>query len=155
MPLTKKTTQVIKKSPTATQTELDVSPRSNTTKDNGCCMGTKTCTTKAVAIPPKATVATTKISKTKASTKKTVKTKITVKFDVGYNNFLSIRGNGANLSWETGIPMTNLKNDEWFWETELNFTKCEFKVLINDSTYESGENNLLNCGTSIEHTPVF
>jgi hypothetical protein len=87
--------------------------------------------------------------------KKTVITRIIIKYDSGFNNTLFLRGKGANLSWEKGIPLKNFKSDEWVWETETSFTTCEFKVLINDNLYEIGENHLIACGTSLQYTPKF
>lgn len=83
------------------------------------------------------------------------KTRITVKYNVGYGNQLYIRGKGANLTWDRGIPLKNIKNDEWVWETDTSFSHCEFKVLINDRNYENGENHYLNQGASIIYTPHF
>lgn len=82
-------------------------------------------------------------------------TRINVKFDVGFNNSIYLRGEGADLSWDRGIMLKNTKPDEWMWETTVPFTKCEFKVLINDRQYELGENHHLQCGSSIEYTPNF
>jgi hypothetical protein len=87
--------------------------------------------------------------------KKGPKTRIVVKYDVGFNNSLHIRGAGASLSWEKGIPLTNVRSDEWIWESNKPFTSCEFKVLINDQQYEIGENHLLTYGTTIQYTPTF
>ena len=83
------------------------------------------------------------------------KTRITVKFDVGFPNQLYIRGKGGNLSWEKGIAFKNTKSDEWVWETDAAFTQCEFKVLINDRIYENGENHVLNQGASLLYSPQF
>lgn len=82
-------------------------------------------------------------------------TRITVKYDVGFNNSVHLRGEGANLSWDKGVKLKNIKSDEWSWETNIPFSKCEFKVLINDRQYELGENHKLICGTSYEFTPSF
>lgn len=82
-------------------------------------------------------------------------TRITVKYDVGFNNHLSLRGNGANLSWEKGILLKNTKRDEWVWETTTPFSMCEFKVLINDTHYESGDNHKIKCGGSVNYSPKF
>lgn len=90
-----------------------------------------------------------------ATRKKGPTTRIIVKFDVGFNNSIYLRGDGADLSWERGIMLKNVKPDEWIWETNISFTKCEFKVLINDRQYELGENHRLQCGTSFEYTPSF
>lgn len=84
-----------------------------------------------------------------------LKTKITIKYDVGFNNMLYLRGKGANLSWERGIALKNVKADEWIWETDVPFSTAEFKVLINDKHYEMGENHPLTCGANIRYTPKF
>lgn len=87
--------------------------------------------------------------------KGTAKTRITVKYDVGYPNQLYIRGKGANLSWDKGQPLKNVKPDEWIWETDAHFTNCEFKILINDRVYENGDNHHLNTGSNLLYTPRF
>mgnify|MGYP000656202319 CR=1 FL=1 len=87
--------------------------------------------------------------------KKGPKTRIIIKYDVGFSNEIFLRGKGANLSWDKGIPLKNIKNDEWLWETDVPFTHCEFKVLINDHHYEVGENHKLSCGAHIHYTPKF
>lgn len=83
------------------------------------------------------------------------KTRITIKYDAGYPNQLFIRGQGANLSWDKGQPLANIKTDEWIWETDAHFNHCEFKVLINDTTYETGDNHQLNPGASLLYKPQF
>lgn len=91
----------------------------------------------------------------KTDAKKGPKTRIIVKYDSGFDNFISLRGKGADLSWEKGIALKNIKPDEWVWESDLPFSTCEFKVLINDSQYELGDNHPLSCGASIQYTPRF
>lgn len=86
---------------------------------------------------------------------KTKGTKVVVKYDVGFNNVLYIRGEGADLNWSKGTPLKNISNDEWVWETTKQFSECDFKVLINDEKYESGENHHLKCGTNVSYTPSF
>lgn len=83
------------------------------------------------------------------------KTKIIIKYDVGFNNALYIRGQGGDLSWEQGKMMKNVGPDEWVWECEVPFKNCEFKVLINDQWYEVGDNHSLKCGGAIQYTPRF
>lgn len=83
------------------------------------------------------------------------RSRIVVHYDIGYSNNLFIRGTGANLSWDKGQPLKNVKNDEWVWETDENFTNCEFKVLINDYIYETQENHILRKGQTLEYTPIF
>lgn len=83
------------------------------------------------------------------------KTRVTIKHNVGFGNQLYIRGKGANLSWEKGVLLKNVKPDEWMWETDTNFTSCEFKILINDKDYEKGENHQIPYGASVAYTPHF
>lgn len=94
-------------------------------------------------------------SSTSTTQAKGAKTRIIVKYDVGFNNTLFIRGQGGNLSWDRGTPMKNIKNDEWLWETDSNIPQGEFKVLINDRTYETGPNHTFKSGTNIQFTPRF
>jgi hypothetical protein len=82
-------------------------------------------------------------------------TRVIVKYDVGFGNALYIRGKGANLNWDKGIMLRNVKPNEWHWETDLPFNACEFKILINDNEYEAGDNHPLTAGSSIQYTPRF
>jgi hypothetical protein len=83
------------------------------------------------------------------------KTRITVKYDVGFPNQLFIRGKGASLSWDKGQPLKNVKSDEWVWESDATSSHFEFKVLINDQTYEQGDNHQATNGYLIIYTPKF
>jgi hypothetical protein len=83
------------------------------------------------------------------------KSQIRINYDVGYANILYLRGQGAGLSWNKGLKLTNVKADEWIWESSEPFTSCEFKVLINDKEYEQGDNHTLTCGASMQYTPHF
>lgn len=82
-------------------------------------------------------------------------TRVHIIYDIGFGNTLFIRGSGAGLSWEKGIPLNNVKGDEWLWETKNPFNLCEFKVLINDQSYEQGDNHILSYGEELNYTPVF
>ena len=127
---------------------------SKTQEGTNCCQPS----TKPVNLPPAKTTPTPLVKTTDNSSEKkccSSKTRITIKFDAGYPNQMFIRGKGANLSWEKGQPMKNVKADEWSWETEIPFSACEFKVLINDRVYENGENHHINGGAVILYTPHF
>lgn len=82
-------------------------------------------------------------------------TRVTIKYDVGFTNFLTIRGSGANLSWDKGVPLKNIKKDEWVWENTMPFSQCEFKILLNDKEYELGDNHVIQSGSTILYTPRF
>jgi hypothetical protein len=93
-------------------------------------------------------------SKSTSSTSNT--TKIIVKYDVGFGNSLSIRGQGApGLSWDKGITLKNIKSNEWLLEITTSFTHAEFKVLINDKIYELGPNHTVKCGANLQYSPQF
>ena len=96
-----------------------------------------------------------KTKKTKRPLNKKVVSGITIKYDVGFGNALYIRGSSGNLNWEQGHLLRNVGPDEWVWETNQPFKSCEFKVLINDSQYEQGNNHVLTCENCIEYTPAF
>lgn len=118
-----------------------------------CCKGTTSCsTTKTTTSRPLLAAA---ARMHEIEHKQGRKTRVVVKYDVGFSNVLHIRGSGANLSWHKGTPLKNVKKDEWVWETDSSFAACEFKVLVNDAQYETGNNHLLTCGASIEYTPRF
>lgn len=77
-------------------------------------------------------------------------TEITVKFDTGLGNQLFIRGSGPGLSWERGIPLRNVGNDLWVFQTEGDFEQFEYKILLNDKQWEEGENRTAQIGEEIE-----
>lgn len=98
----------------------------------------------------------TKSAKTKKTTAKGGKTKVTVKFDAGFGNALYVRGCGCtNLSWEKGKKLKNTKEDEWIFETTSPVKNGEFKILINDSIYEDGDNHTLCQGENVMCIPYF
>ncbi len=105
---------------------------------------------KAVAAPAKRT-SSTKISKKSVAKK----TKVVVRFDVGLNNSVYLRGDGPSLSWDKGTLLKNQGNDTWVWETTKSFRTGEFKVLINDLFFEAGDNRQVKPGEIIEYTPDF
>lgn len=118
----------------------------------------KRATVQAKAIPKaKAKPETTTIAKaqSKATANKRPKTTVHIRCDVGFENELFVRGEGAGLSWTKGKKLRNVGADEWVWESRSSFENCQFKVLINDSHYELGENHTLSCGHELYYTPRF
>ncbi len=102
----------------------------------------------AAAVPAAASVAEAK--PTKASTAKAggasarkappVVTTIEVRYDVGLGNQLFIRGEGAGLNWDAGLPMECRGGDLWVWTTDKPVENIVFKVLVNDAGWSLGEN---------------
>ncbi|MDR2779011.1 MAG: hypothetical protein LBB16_01850 [Puniceicoccales bacterium] len=91
---------------------------------------------------------TSKTSTTKATNSDTdkknnkVSVKVTAKIDIGFGNRLYIRGDGCGLSWKKGIEMKYIDDNCWQWECKDDGAKTsfEFKVLINDEIWSTGEN---------------
>ncbi len=153
--LTKKAPSNKSASPKASPSQASLFP-SNDTNESGTTTATaqNNATSTETSLTKRPSTSLTTVPKTTAPVR-SGKTRVIVKYDVGFSNFLTIRGKGANLSWEKGILLKNNKNDEWVWETEIPFTQCEFKVLINDISFETGDNHPLQCGASIQYTPQF
>ncbi|MDF2549633.1 MAG: hypothetical protein K0S07_700 [Chlamydiales bacterium] len=83
------------------------------------------------------------------------KTHITVKYNAGFPNNLFIRGSGGGLSWERGIPLKNIGDSEWVFESQGDCKQIEFKVLLNDLVYEQGPNHVVEKGKQISYAPTF
>lgn len=118
----------------------------------------RTKVTKTIEIRPakKTTNTTNNLQKTSNNTATSQKTSlIIVQYDTGFNNQLYIRGEGAGLNWEKGLVMKNVGANEWAWETKQKFDMCKFKVLINDETFEDGENHNLQYGSKTKVIPNF
>ncbi len=82
-------------------------------------------------------------------------TRVIVKFDAGWGNQLFIRGTGAGLDWQKGVPMQCVGEDEWLWEQLVSNGSVAFKVLVNDVQWSAGEDFLVNAGDSIICRPEF
>lgn len=82
-------------------------------------------------------------------------TTIAARVDVGFGNALFLRGEGAGLSWEKGVPMECLASDLWQIVLPESARSCTFKFLINDTTWCSGADYTAISGMSITLTPEF
>lgn len=82
-------------------------------------------------------------------------TKIVAKKDVGFGNTLYIRGEGPGLSWEKGVPLDCVADDQWALTLGEISRPVVFKFLINDLTWSVGEDYIVQPGSSIELTPTF
>ncbi|MCB1776474.1 MAG: hypothetical protein KDI50_03455 [Candidatus Competibacteraceae bacterium] len=87
-----------------------------------------------------------------------VVTVIVAKYDAGFGNDLYVRGEGAGLSWESGVLMKNVENDVWVWTTnEMTEGVISFKFLLNDNTdnWSAGDNLSASSGETTTITPSF
>lgn len=125
---------------------------SSPNKETCCSPSAETTTLLPTKRPASAVV---KKEECKEVKKPCYKTRITVKYNTGFSNQLYIRGCGGDLSWEKGQLLQNVKSDEWIWETDIQFTSCEFKILINDAIYETGKNHHIKGGSVLLYTPHF
>jgi len=91
----------------------------------------------------------------KAAPAPVVSTLIAAKIDVGFGNTLYIRGDGPGLSWEKGVPLDNVTDDNWSITLAESTSPIVFKFLINDLTWSTGEDFVSRPGSSIEHKPKF
>ncbi len=91
----------------------------------------------------------------KKTSPKKLLTTVTVKYDVGMGNLVTIRGEGTGLSWDTGIVMDNIDSDTWVWSTSKAKSEIAIKILINDDTWSLGSNLVIPAGSSLDFTPAF
>ncbi len=86
---------------------------------------------------------------------KDLATTILAKIDVGYGNNLYIRGSGAGLTWNKGIPMHQVKNGEWVMIVSDPHENFAFKVLLNDKVWSEGSDYVAAPGDLVSITPKF
>ncbi len=75
--------------------------------------------------------------------------------DVGFGNVLTLRGEGAGLTWDTGLALECAAGDRWTITLPSSDSALVFKFLINDSVWSVGENYTVASGTSVVLAPVF
>jgi hypothetical protein len=93
--------------------------------------------------------------KAKIPSNQVVKTSIIARVDVGFGNQLYIRGTGADLSWERGLPLENVSAYEWAFATTKAKSDVTFKFLINDELWAEGDNVTVAEGATSISSPVF
>jgi len=82
-------------------------------------------------------------------------TKIVAQIDVGFGNTLYVRGEGSSLSWEKGVPLDCVADDQWSLSFAETSRPVVFKFLINDLTWSLGEDYVVQPGSSVTLTPTF
>jgi len=81
-------------------------------------------------------------------------TTIKAKIDVGFGNILFVRGQGAGLSWERGVPLKCVDGQTWQWSGKAD-DRLTFKLLLNDSVWAKGEDIVAKPGQKVEVVPTF
>ena len=84
-----------------------------------------------------------------------VTTTVTARIDIGFGNSLFIRGEGPGLSWDKGVPMTCLANDEWQISLAESPRPFLVKFLINDTTWSTGPDYTVPSGVNLTLAPQF
>lgn len=84
-------------------------------------------------------------------------TTIRVHYDVGLGNTMYLRGDEYPLTWDRGRSMLNIASDCWIYESERipAGETFEFKPLINNETWSTGNNFVGTGGTTIDIYPTF
>jgi hypothetical protein len=121
-------------------------------------VATKVVIEKSAPVPTPAAVKTTAVKKAapKQAAKKTIsKTVITAKINVGFGNTLFLRGEGPDLSWDVGAPMNCAGDDEWTFAIAGAKAPVAAKFLVNDITWSTGEDFVVEAGASVELEPSF
>ena len=137
-------------------------------------VGTKKAATKTAAPPaPPAVVSTAPVVKKKTAIKNTVAAKasvkpvapaakvapaatvITAKVDIGFGNTLYLRGEGADLSWDSGLPLNCVADDQWSITLTGASAPIVFKFLVNDLTWSVGEDFVVEPGSTVVLEPAF
>ena len=128
-----------------------------TTKKAVKKVAAKKATKKVVAkkVVKKAPAKKTAAPKAKIPSKQVVKTSIIARVDVGFGNQLYVRGTGAGLSWEKGLPLENVSAYEWTFATTKAKSDVTFKFLINDELWAEGDNIIVAKGATSISSPVF
>jgi len=111
-------------------------------------------TPKPVVIAPIAVASTPKpVTSAPKPTPESVTT-IDVKIDVGFGNVVFLRGQGAGLTWEQGVPLSCVDGGTWRWSQTL-ASPITFKVLLNDQVWSAGNDFVAAPGQKVEVSPSF
>lgn len=84
-----------------------------------------------------------------------VVTTISANIDVGFGNFLFIRGEGSGLSWDRGLRMECVADDRWNITLGESSRPFVFKFLINDEIWSTGDDYTLEPGGTATFSPRF
>lgn len=80
---------------------------------------------------------------------------ISAQIDIGFGNHLTLRGEGPGLSWDKGLVMDNVGHSLWTSSISKAAKPVTFKVLVNDLTWSTGPDFVVEPGQSITVYPTF
>jgi hypothetical protein len=140
---TKKTTAPVAAPVAAKATVTPVAPAAVNTPTASAAVAASAGPVKAAPAPAKTQIVTSAAPIT-----------IEAKIDVGFGNNLFVRGQGAGLSWERGIPLECVDSKTWRLTVPAKDT-LQFKLLINDTVWAKGEDVVATPGKRVEVVPAF
>jgi hypothetical protein len=82
-------------------------------------------------------------------------TVIHASIDIGFGNTLYVRGEGAGLSWDAGIAMECVSDDQWSLSLPGTSKAITYKLLVNDLSWSIGPDYVAEPGSSVSLTPTF
>ena len=91
----------------------------------------------------------------KAVASRPMTTTLTAQIDIGFGNALYIRGEGPGLSWDRGVLMDCLADDQWQIVLRESARPIVFKFLVNDLSWSVGEDYSVAPGATVVLTPTF
>jgi hypothetical protein len=91
----------------------------------------------------------------KAVATKPVTTTIRACIDVGFGNSVYARGEGPGLSWDKGVLMDCLGQDQWQLTLGESSRPFLVKFLVNDQTWSTGPDYTVPSGVSLTLAPQF
>ncbi len=80
---------------------------------------------------------------------------ISVKVDIGFGNHLYLRGEGPGLSWDRGLAMDCIGADMWATTIKGATAPVTFKILVNDLSWNAGNDYVVEPGQSVTVAPTF
>lgn len=147
--------------PAAPQVKKSKAPSVASAKSVGVKPATKAVAPRRKAVPPKP-VASSPVAARKstvaavpAGVRVPEEITITVQLDVGFGNQLFIRGEGAGLSWTSGVQLECAYDDQWTIKLTPVYGTVTFKLLLNDLIWSLGENFAAEPGANLVLMPEF
>lgn len=84
------------------------------------------------------------------------KTRIHIQCNTGFGNSLYIRGDTPPLRWDSGHRCENVDANTWLFEMErLQSGEIQFKILLNDTVWEEGDNHHISAMDETLFMPLF
>ena len=126
---------------------------------------TKPAVAKTIAVKPVATKTATPQAPAKKTTAPAKKkpavpaerpaTFISARADIGFGHHLYLRGEGPGLSWDHGLAMDCVAADLWSATLKGATAPVTFKVLVDDLSWSTGNDYVVEPGQSVTIVPGF